>query len=876
MKKLYTLLIAILITLSANAQAPEQMSYQAVIRDASNALVTSQAIGMQISVLIGSTTGASVYTETQTANTNTNGLVSLEIGTGTTGDDFSTIDWAKDTYFIKIETDPTGGSNYTVTGTSQLLSVPYALYAKTAENISGLEKITENGNAGWRLVGKNPDNYGDIGIDAVDLSTSIDASATNGASGNISTAMGLSTTASGVVSTAMGRSTVASGFGSTAMGGSTTASGSFSTAMGNATTASGDNSTAMGLQTSASGDISTSMGAGTTASGDNSTAMGRSTTASGSFSTAMGLQTSASGDFSTAMGHSTTASGDFSTAIGKFNIGGGSPTSTFVTDPLFEVGNGTSDTNRSNAFTILKNGTITAPEFDISEMTDDKALITKEYADANLISTGLEKITENGNTGWRLVGRNLDNYGDIGFNAIDLSDSNNASTTRGATGENSTAMGSGTIASGLTSTAMGSGTTASGLASTAMGTGTIASGLTSTAMGTSTTALGLTSTAMGSATIASGGTSTSMGRSTTASGSSSTAMGTGTTASGDTSTAMGLSTTASGIVSTAMGFATTASEDLSTAMGNGTTASGTTSTAMGDVTTASGSFSTAMGSGTIASGSASTAMGFTTTASGEFSTTMGQQTKAEARYSLSIGMYNIGGGSPTSSVATDPLFEVGNGANDTNRSNALTILKNGNTGIGTHTPTVKLHVIGGSDASLNNGSGYVVLGNEGGQNIVMDENEIMARNNGSTSTLFLQKDGGGVSVGGSVVHASDRRLKKDIETLQYGLSEILQLQPKAYTWKNRTQTNKSLGLIAQEVQPIIKEIVTVQNNKTKTLGISYTELIPILINAIKEQQKIIDTQLKINSSQTAELTLQGNAIKQLQQKMEALEGADNQ
>jgi len=134
-KKLYTLLAAISITITTFAQAPEKMSYQAVVRDSGDALVTNQVVGMQISFLQGSASGTSVYTETQTPTTNINGLVTLEIGTGTTTDDFTAIDWATGPYFIKTETDPTGGSSYTITGTSQLLSVPYALYAKTAGNV---------------------------------------------------------------------------------------------------------------------------------------------------------------------------------------------------------------------------------------------------------------------------------------------------------------------------------------------------------------------------------------------------------------------------------------------------------------------------------------------------------------------------------------------------------------------------------------------------------------------------------------------------------------------------------------------------------------------------------------------------------------------
>ena len=144
MKKLYTLLTAVVITSSAFAQAPEKMSYQAVVRDAGNALVTSQAVGLQLSILQGSVTGTAVYVETQTPTTNINGLVSIEIGSGTVvSGTFNTIDWSAGPYFIKTETDPTGGTTYTITGTSQLMSVPYALHANTADSIVGGISFTE-------------------------------------------------------------------------------------------------------------------------------------------------------------------------------------------------------------------------------------------------------------------------------------------------------------------------------------------------------------------------------------------------------------------------------------------------------------------------------------------------------------------------------------------------------------------------------------------------------------------------------------------------------------------------------------------------------------------------------------------------------------
>lgn len=122
----------------ALTQSPEKMSYQAVIRDFTNTLITNQTIGMQISILQGSPNGIPVYVEHHNPLTNANGLVSLEIGTGTiVSGSFSSIDWASGPYLIKTETDPNGGNNYSITGVSQLLSVPYAMYAKTAGSVAG-------------------------------------------------------------------------------------------------------------------------------------------------------------------------------------------------------------------------------------------------------------------------------------------------------------------------------------------------------------------------------------------------------------------------------------------------------------------------------------------------------------------------------------------------------------------------------------------------------------------------------------------------------------------------------------------------------------------------------------------------------------------
>jgi len=170
---------ALLLTLSSFAQAPGKMSYQAVIRDASNALVTNQQVGMQISILQGAT---AVYEEIQTPTSNTNGLVSLEIGAGTiVSGIFSSIDWSAGTYFIKTETDPTRGTNYTITGTSQLLSVPYALYANTSSDTEAVAANTAKVGYTEALVSANTDvaaNTAKIGYTEAAVSANTDV-ATN-------------------------------------------------------------------------------------------------------------------------------------------------------------------------------------------------------------------------------------------------------------------------------------------------------------------------------------------------------------------------------------------------------------------------------------------------------------------------------------------------------------------------------------------------------------------------------------------------------------------------------------------------------------------------------------------------------------------------
>jgi hypothetical protein len=137
------------------AQSPQSFSFQAVVRDGSGDLVTSSLIGMKISLLQGSASGTVVYAETHTPTTNANGLASVQVGDGSVeSGTFATIDWVTGPYFIKSETDPDGGTSYTIAGAQQLLSVPYALYA-------GSTASDDWANSGNNI---NSANSGNVGV----------------------------------------------------------------------------------------------------------------------------------------------------------------------------------------------------------------------------------------------------------------------------------------------------------------------------------------------------------------------------------------------------------------------------------------------------------------------------------------------------------------------------------------------------------------------------------------------------------------------------------------------------------------------------------------------------------------------------------------
>lgn len=363
------------ISFSAFAQVPQGIPYQAVARNSSGNILASQTIRVRFSIRDGVATGSIVYRETFTPTTNALGLFSVNVGTGTvvTGA-FSGINWGTNAKFMQVEMDPTGGTTYTDMGTTQMMSVPYALYAGTSD-ASG-QWITSgshinNANIGNVGIGTstpvarlhvadssvvftgpetipttpgNPPVSGSGGrmmwfADKAAFRTgyvagtnwdkdsignfSFAAGRNTKASGTASVAMGDTTIASGFASTALGDSTIASGFASTAMGGYTFASNQFTTAIGHRTKATGIYGTATGYMTTAAGAAASAMGNLTFAGGDNSFAVGFSDSASGQGAIAIGNGVVSSGIVSSSIGYQTRASGDYSLATGRLTIASG-------------------------------------------------------------------------------------------------------------------------------------------------------------------------------------------------------------------------------------------------------------------------------------------------------------------------------------------------------------------------------------------------------------------------------------------------------------------------------------------------------------------------------------------------------------------------
>ncbi|MEO7308961.1 MAG: tail fiber domain-containing protein [Chitinophagaceae bacterium] len=320
-----------------------------------------------------------------------------------------------------------------------------------------------------------------------------------------------------------------------------------------------------------------------------------------------------------------------------------------------------------------------------------------------------------------------------------------------------------------------------------------------------------------------------------------------------------------GDYSFAAGIETEASGSASVSMGSYTIASGHNSFATGFGATASGEYSFAMGSST-ATGNFSAALGLST-ANGPYSTAMGNNSIARGYGSTVVGVDNNPIlNSPEQIVTpTTPLFIIGNGDGAIGRSNAMVVLKNGNIGISTSAPVVRLHVNGNSSS--------------GNPEILVEENEDdyarlsfkttahpakywdIAAITKATSTgaelnffyggvgnVFSLKATGDATLSGTLTQSSDERLKKNITPMSNSLIHLMKINGYTYNWKDAYKDQSTqIGVLAQEVQKIFPELV--KEDSKGLLTVNYSGLIPVVITAIREQQN----QIQVLKEQMEEL-----------------------
>ena len=278
--------------------------------------------------------------------------------------------------------------------------------------------------------------------------------------------------------------------------------------------------------------------------------------------------------------------------------------------------------------------------------------------------------------------------------------------------------------------------------------------------------------------------------------------------------------------------------DYSISAGYSSYSGGVGSIAIGDYAYAIGNSSVALGFGR-AYGNNSIALG-RGNANAANSSCTGIGSAANGFSSLVAGMFNDSIVTRQTNVTSStPLFIIGNGDDNANRSNAVVVLKSGNTGIGTNTPRTKLHVTNGTDASYADESGYAIVGSVGSSNLVFDNNEILARNNGVASNLYLQNAGGNVGIGmgltatalthqlqlslndaakptsSSWTIVSDARLKTNVHDYTDGLKELLKIHPVWFTYTGEAGMPKEtgVGILAQELQKISPYMVNTWNYK---------------------------------------------------------------
>ena len=431
-------------------------------------------------------------------------------------------------------------------------------------------------------------------------------------------------------------------------------------------------------------------------------------------------------------------------------------------------------------------------------------------------------------------------------------------------GEKSLNFGNYNSAVGITSIAIGGYNNSTGQASISLGHNNTASGNFSASMGQSNSSLGSSSFTMGYGNNSVGSQSISMGYENLANTESSVAIGHQNNSTGLKSISLGSSNITSGDYTHAFGRENNSIGSYSTSIGFNNSAEGYQSCAFGSNNITTGFYSTTMGLNNLAEGDYSIAIGYGNISSGDLSSSQGTFTKSNGYSGTVVGMYNSPIlTSPQTAVTEDtPLFIIGNGSGPSTRSNAMVVRKDGNVGLGTNNPRITLHIADGTDAGLLDDDGFLLIGNANGVNLVMDDNEIIARDNAAISDLYLQKDGGKVFIGapvspsfllsvngtagknggGSWSTYSDRRLKQNVHTYSDGLDEVLKINPVWFQYNSMSgydTKEKYVGVIAQELQEVSPYMVTtptttLADGSTGYLQVDNSAMTYLLINAVKE------------------------------------------
>lgn len=579
----------------------------------------------------------------------------------------------------------------------------------------------------------------------------------------------------------------------------------------------GENSFMTGFESKASGMYSQAMGYMNVASGQSSTAMGRTNIAEGENSLVIGTNSYASGKSAAAVGEYCTASGGSSMAIGYMTIASGGAS--------FAAGSHSNATNANS--TALGWGSTASGE-------------TSTAIGSAAVASGKSSFAFGNDT--RASKENSFSFGKGSR----------------ANGISSYAFGDGVIAGSETNSncyAFGKSSSATGSGSYAFGDGAVSSGLRSYAfgsfgqdeftfpLGTNTLATGNNTFAAGQGAVASGDNAISIGFCTKADAQLAIAFGYGSKSYGNRSPiSIGEYCVSTGVASISMGFWSVAQGRSSLAIGNTAIATGNEGIALGYHTTAAGGQSFATGAGTSANYYGSAAFGENSVSDASFATAMGQGSHAKAFASLVIGRYNAATGSD-SWVDTDPAFAIGNGTWDGARSNSLTILKNGNIGIGYATPVSALHIerfITGHLVYMRNGvnnssgKGIAILAGQDGVNSGAELITFFSPNQTYLGTITQ-------SGSGSVAYntTSDARMKENIVNTSVSLNDLMKIQVRDFNYINDIQKVKLTGFVAQELFEVYPDAVTKPNNEEDVWGVDYGKITPLIVKAVQDQEEMI-------------------------------------